>query len=106
MNTFHIRNMLKMGTCFVCTEQLYSKTCAKRPFSKRPNICFQCQLSLNTGQKYCRMLPGEHSAILSTIIKLPIVIKIYVLSIFESPFYKGFTDKPNVPFCVVNSFIF
>ena len=25
------------------------------------------QLSLNTGQKYCRMLQGEHSAILSLI---------------------------------------
>ena len=32
-----------------------------------------------------------HSAILSTFIKLPFVIKIYVLSIFEWPFYTGFT---------------
>ena len=38
------------------------------------------QLSLNAGQKYCRMLPLEHSAIHLTIIKLPIVIKIFVLS--------------------------
>ena len=39
------------------------------------------QLSLNAGQKYCRMLQGEHSAILLTImIKLPIVVKISVLS--------------------------
>ena len=37
------------------------------------------------------MLPLEHSAILSTFIKLPIVIKIFVLSIFEWPFYTGFT---------------
>ena len=43
----------------------YSKTCVKRPLSK---IGFQDQLSLNTGQKYCRMLQGEHSAILSTFI--------------------------------------
>ena len=35
--------------------------------------------------------PLEHSAILSTFIKLPFVIKIIVLSIFEWPFYKGFT---------------
>ena len=35
------------------------------------------QLSLNAGQKYCRMLQGEHSAILSTFIKLPFVIKIF-----------------------------
>ena len=40
------------------------------------------QLSLNAGQKYCRMLQGEHSAILSTFIKLPFVIKIFVLSFF------------------------
>ena len=38
------------------------------------------------------MLQGEHSAILSTFIKLPLVIlMIYVLSIFEWPFYTGFT---------------
>ena len=35
------------------------------------------------------MLQGEHSAILSTFIKLPFVIKIFVLSIFEWPFYIG-----------------
>ena len=33
----------------------------------------------------------KHSAILSTFINLPIVIKIFVLSIFEWPFYIGFT---------------
>ena len=37
----------------------------------------------NVGQKYCRML---HSAILSTSIKLPIFIKIFVLSIFSGRF--------------------
>ena len=36
------------------------------------------------------MLQGEHSAILSTFIKLPFVIKVFVLSIFVSPFYIGF----------------
>ena len=45
---------------------------------------------LNAGQKYCRMLQGEHSAILSTFIKLPFVIKISVLSIFEWPLKIGF----------------
>ena len=34
----------------------YSKTCVKRPLSKRPEIGFQDQLSPNAGQKYCRML--------------------------------------------------
>ena len=36
------------------------------------------------------MLQGEHSAILLTFIKLPFVIKIFVMSIFEWPFYTGF----------------
>ena len=38
------------------------------------------QLLFNAGQTYCRMLQGEHSAILSTFIKLPFVIIIFVLS--------------------------
>ena len=61
----------------------YSKTCVKRPLSKRQKIGFQDQLSLNASQKYCRMLQWEHSAILSTFIKLPFAIKIFVLSILD-----------------------
>ena len=67
---------------------LYSKTCAKQPLLNRPKID---ELSLNAGQKYCRMLQREHSAILLTFIKLPVVIKTIVLSIFEWSFYTGFT---------------
>ena len=37
------------------------------------------------------MLQREHSTILSTFIKLPVVIETFVLSIFEWPFYIGFT---------------
>ena len=37
------------------------------------------------------MLQWEHSAIPLTFIKLPFVIKIFVLSIFEWPFNTGFT---------------
>ena len=69
---------------------LYSKTCVKQPLSKGQKFFFQDHLTLNAGQKYCRMLQGEHSAILSTFIKLPFVFKIFVLSIFEWPFYAGF----------------
>ena len=69
----------------------YSKTCVKGQLSKRPQIGFQNQLSLNAGQKYCRMLPLEHSAILWTFIKLPFVIKSFVLSVFEWPLKTGFT---------------
>ena len=81
-----------MKTYWACMQRLdYSKTCVKGPLSKRPKIGFQDQLSLNAGQKYCRMVEGEHSAILSTFLKLPFVIKIRVLSIFEWPFFTGFT---------------
>ena len=73
-------------------KSMYSKTCVKRPLSKRPKIGIQDPLLLNAGQKYCRMLQWEHSAILSTFIKLLFVIKIFVLSIFEWPFYKGLTE--------------
>ena len=52
---------------------------------------FQDQLSLNAGQKYCRMLQREHSAILSTCIKLPHGFKTFVLSFFEWLLKTGFT---------------
>ena len=70
---------------------VYSKSCVKRPLSKRPQIGFQYQLMLNVGHKYCRMLQGEHSAILLTFMKHLFVIKIFVLSNFEWLFYSGFT---------------
>ena len=37
------------------------------------------------------MLQGEHSAILSTFIRLTFIIKIFVLSIFEWPLKTSFT---------------
>ena len=73
----------------------YSKTCLKWPLSKRPKNGFQDQLWLNAGQKYCRMLPLEHSAILSTFIMLPFVIKIFVLSIYEWPLKTGLTNNAD-----------
>ena len=82
---------------------MYSKTCVKQLFSKRLKIVFQDQISLNEGQKYFRMLPLEHSAILLTFIKLPFVIKIYVLSIFEWSFYTGFAVYVVIVNVPVNS---
>ena len=49
--------------------------CLKRPLKKNTKIGFKYQLPLNAGQKYCRMLQGEHSAKLSTFIKLPFVLR-------------------------------
>ena len=85
---------------------MYSKTCVKQPLSKRPNIGFQDQLSLNAGQKYCKMLQREHSAILLTFIKLPFVIKTFVFSISGGHFtqvelyQKTFKHKVNFLFVI------
>ena len=40
-----------------CTSD-YSKTCVKRPLSKRPKIGFQDQYLLDAGKKYCIRLQG------------------------------------------------
>ena len=65
--------------------------------SKRtPKIGFQDRLLLNAGHKYCRMLQGEHSAILLTVIQLQFVIKVFVLSIFKWPLKTGFTEVIRV----------
>ena len=75
----------------------YSRTCLKLPLKKKTKIGFKDQISLNAGQKYCRMPQEEHSAILSTFTKLPLIIKIFVLSIFEWPPKTGFTvNKTSV----------
>ena len=71
-----------------CTTK-YSKTCLKRPLLKRSKNGFQYQASLNEGQKYCRMLQGEHSAALSTFIMLPFSIKTFLLSILSGRFRPG-----------------
>ena len=68
------------ATCEPEIFAMYS-TCLKLPLKKN-TIGFQDQLSHNAGQKYCRMLQWEHSAILLTFIKLPFVIKTIVLSFF------------------------
>ena len=68
---------------------LYSKTCLKRPLKKKTKIGFQDRSLLNAGQKYCKMLQGEHFAILLAFIKLPFDIKTFVLSIFEVLLYSN-----------------
>ena len=63
------------------------KTDVKRPLSERPKMVF------NTNYRLMQVkgIEGEHSAILSSVIKLPFVIRIYILSIFEWPFYTDLT---------------
>ena len=66
---------------------------------RRPKIGFQGRLLLNAGQKYCRMLQESilqyFSAILLTFIKVPFVLKTFVLSIVEWPLKRGFTLESN-----------
>ena len=66
-------------------QKNYIKTCVNRHSQKDQKLVFK--LLLNAGQKYCR---GAFSIFL-TFIKLRFVIKIFALSIFELPFYTGFT---------------
>ena len=88
---FVMHRLTRAFTARIHNVWTYSKTCVKQPLSNRQKTVFQDSFSLNAGQKYCRRLKGEHSAILLTFIKLPFIIKIFVLSIFEWPFYTGFT---------------
>ena len=72
--------------CKCVTKNNYSKTCVKGPLSKIQKMVFKANYRL----MQVKSIP-EHSAILSTFIKLPFVIMLFVLSIFDWPFYTGFT---------------
>ena len=65
-----------------------SKTCTKRPLTKRQTMV------LKTNYRLMQFKSIAESAILSTFIMLPVVVKIIVLFIFEWPFNTGLTvDK-------------
>ena len=69
---------------------VYSKTCVKRALSKRPKIGLQ--LSLNAGLKVLQNAPrGAFCNTFDLHYATNCFIKIFVLSIFEWPFYTGFT---------------
>ena len=93
MLNFHCSN--KLNDYFVSMTYVHVSQTVKPGLSshskRRPKFGFQDRLSLNAGQKYCRMLQGEHSAIvLLTFIKLPFAKKT-LFCIFEWPFKTGFT---------------
>ena len=77
--------------CFINTVKPVLSGLLKR----RPKIGFQYQLSLNAGQ-------GEHSAILSTFIKLPLSIKTFVLSVFKWLLKTGFTVHEYVMSSIIS----
>ena len=81
----------KQDLLYTVKPVLYSKICVKNPLSKDQKLVFKTNYRLMHVRKYCRM----HSAILSTFIKLPFVIKVFVLSTFEWQFYTGFTVQSN-----------
>ena len=64
----------------------YSKTCVKRPISKRSNIVFKTNYRLMQVKSIAKYSKGEHSATRSTFSKLPFVIKTFVLSILSGRF--------------------
>ena len=78
-------NVLKPAHEMLVLIALLSNECSGQPM----------QMSLNADKMYCRMVQLEHSAILLTFIKLPFVIKIFVLSIFEWSLKTGFTVVPK-----------
>ena len=45
---------LGVSSSFISSQ--YSKTCLKLPLKRRSKTGFQDPLSLNAGEKYCRML--------------------------------------------------
>ena len=69
----------------VCTK--YSKISSDCHSQKEQKLVFKTNN---------RLMP-EHSAILLTFIKLPFVIKIFILSIFEWPLQTGFTGLCIMP---------
>ena len=58
---------------------------------KDQKLVFKTNYRLMQAKSIAECSKGEHSATLLTCIKLPFVIKIFLLSIFEWPFYTGFT---------------
>ena len=69
---------------------IYSKTCVKRSLLKRPKMVFKTDYRLMQVN-----IIAEYSAIVLTFIKLPVVIKTFVLSRFEWPFNKDFAVPQN-----------
>ena len=71
----------------------YSKTCVNGHPQKDRKLVFKINCCLTQVKSIAEW---EHSAILSTFIMLPFVIKIFVLSICEWPFYTGFPVPKNI----------
>ena len=80
----------------LCTLNIQS-TRLKRPLIKNTKIVFMTDYRLMQIKNNCRMLQGEHSAILSNFIKLSYLIKTFVLYICEWPLKTAFTVTIFIP---------
>ena len=70
----------------------YSKTCLKRTLKLNiEKLVFNTDYCLMQVKSIAECSKGEHSAILSTFIKLPFSIKTFVMSLFKWPLKTGFT---------------
>ena len=65
---------------FVC---VHSKTCVKRPPQKDNKLVFKTNYRLMQVKSIAECSKGDYSAILLTFIKLPFVIEIFNLYVFE-----------------------
>ena len=83
--TLHLKLGTYQQTYWVCT-------CLKRPLKRSPQNMFSRPIIAQCRSKVLQNAPVEHSAILSTCIKLSPVFKIFVFfsSIFERPLKTGF----------------
>ena len=85
-----IRKVLEILECLQ-----YRKICVKQPLSKKKKWVFKADYCLMQVKSIAECSKMEHSSILLTFIKLPFVIKIFVLSIFEWLLKTGFTVPPK-----------
>ena len=77
----------------VFLDRLSRNACRSKVLQNAPRGAF-CILLTFIKLPFVIENQGEHSAIFLTFIKLPFVIKTFVLSIFDWPFYTGFTVGP------------
>ena len=73
-----------------CSE--YSKTCVKRPLTKRQKTCIQDRLSLNAGQKFAECSKGSILQFVRPSLSCYLSLRSF-LSIYEWPFYSGLKYK-------------
>ena len=79
---------------------IWPQVCLSGHSKRRPKLGFKTEYCLLQVKSIAECSPseyskGDHSAILLTFIKLPFVIKSFVLSIFEWPLKTGFIRVAN-----------